>query len=72
MSTNNTAKPGHGYEYGEAVDLATDTMVTIRGGGRDKSRHLWTSVGHTVQLMFRRQAVMDHSFLIQYKGIYYT
>ena len=53
--------------YGSIIDLKTDEMVTINGGG-PRTKHLYLSKGHRVQIAFHAKIAANPGFVISYHG----
>ena len=71
-TTDNIGPMKCGIKYGYILDMESDDVISICGGGRNRQEHIYLSKGNSVQIVLE-SAVLDNSyFLIKYEGIYIT
>ena len=55
--------------YGYILDTETDDVINICGG-TERQKELYTSEGHSLQIVFDDNALLTHKFLVTFAGEY--
>ena len=59
--------PGCFVKFGYILDMESDDIVDICGGGNIREKALYTSTGHLVQIVLE-PGVSQHNAMIEFKG----
>lgn len=60
------------YNYGYVLDMQTDDVIKMCGGSQTRDKHLYSSMGHQVQVLFEGNVLESHRLLLAFKGLQST